>query len=363
MKQISKRKEIAILVPAHNEELVLKDTLKTALNLVNSSDLYVVSDCSSDSTYRIARKFTKNVLKLKTSHGKANALNLAISNFKLASKYQYIFPVDADTKINPDFLEKSLRILKEDKKEKYICVIGKVSGESTNWLTSYRMWEYEVAQLVHKAAQAKEQAIIVCPGCSTIYRAKLFSQIKIPADTATEDMDLTFLIHRKKLGQIAYTTAASVVTQDPYKLKDYLKQIQRWYKGYWQCLKKYNVPWGRQVLDLELLLQTLEGISGGLLTLLLIFSLPFILQKQASFLLIPFLLDLGLFFFPTVFLTVFVQSNLKILKYLPAFYFIRLLNSAVFLFSFFESVLSINSKSWNQASRYQLQGGKICTAL
>lgn len=362
MKRCYSQKELAILVPAHNEGLVLENTLKSALNLVKRVDLYVVDDGSKDSTSKIAKKVTKNVLRLKTSQGKANALNLAISFFKLATKYQYIFPVDADTEVSPNFLKKSLQILKQDKEKKYVCVIGKVIGKSTNWLTSYRMWEYEVAQLIHKSAQAKEQAILVCPGCSTIYRASLFSKIQIPTDTVVEDMDLTFLIHREKLGQIAYTNNAYVVTQDPYTLKDYLKQIKRWYQGYWQCLKKHNVPWGKQTLDLELLLQTMEGLSGGLLVLLVLFSFPFILYKQALFLVIPFILDLVLFFFPTVFLTVFIHSDLKIMKYFPAFYLIRILNSLVFLYSFFESIFKFNNREWSQPTRYEIKGGRICMA-
>lgn len=362
MPKFNGQKQIAILVPAHNEEVVLSQTLKSALSVVNNADLYVVDDGSSDNTFQIAKKLTKNVLRLKSGLGKANALNEAICHFKLPYKYKFIFPLDADTVVNPSFLEKSLKVLNDDKKEKYICVTGRVMGESNNWLTSYRMWEYEVTQLIHKTAQAKEQAIIVCPGCSTVYRSRLFSKIQIPSDTAVEDMDLTFLIHRENLGQIAYTTKASVTTQDPYSFKDYLKQIRRWYRGYWQCLKKYRIPWGRQTLDLELSMLTIEGLSGGLMMLFLLFTFPFIIHKQPSLLLIPFGLDFVLFFFPTVFLTMFVRSNLKFLKYLPTFYLIRAVNSLIFLYSFVESLFALNSFKWNQVTRYMVKEGKTCTA-
>lgn len=346
------KSSVSILVPAHDEELVLEQTLISALNLVRKTDLYVVDDGSKDRTYKIAKKFTPNVLKLKTSGGKAEALNTAIKYFKLTSGYKYIFPVDADTTISPDFLEKSVKILEEDHEQKYICVLGKVTGESRNWLTSYRMWEYEVAQLVHKTAQQKEQAIVVCPGCATVYRSKLFLQIEFPSDTVTEDMDLTFLIHRKKLGQMAFTSGAKVITQDPLTLSDYLKQIRRWYRGYWQCLRKHGVPWGRQMLDLELLLLTVEALSGGLMVLLVFLLAPFIFQKNLSLLSVPLLLDFLLFFFPTVFMTVFIHSSLKMVKYLPSFYFIRILNSLVFLYSFFESLFVFDKGGWNKTVRY-----------
>lgn len=360
MNKRTAKRSIAILIPAHNEEVVLSQTLKSALKVVCKRDLYIVNDGSTDKTLQIAKSFTKNVLTLKSRSGKATALNNAVAYFKLPSKYQFIFPVDADTKINPNFLEKALKFFDNDIKKEVVCVVGKVMGESNNWLTAYRMWEYEVAQLVHKAAQEKEQAIIVCPGCATIYRSCLFSQIQFPKDTTVEDMDLTFLIHRKKLGKIAFVPQAQVITQDPCNFKAYLKQIRRWYKGYWQCLKKHSVPWGKQTLDFELLLLTIEGLAGGMMVALLLSTFPFIILRHPSFFMIPLILDFLLFFFPTIFLTMFIHSNLKILKYMPTFYFLRIVNSLVFLYSFFDSLFTVNNTGWEQVSRYKVKGGKVC---
>lgn len=354
------QKQIAILIPAHNEEMVLAKTLDCALKVIKKQDLYIVNDGSKDKTAGIAKSYTKNVLNLKQASGKATALNSAIAYFKLISKYKYIFPMDADTKITPDFITKALDKFKKDPTGELVCVIGKVTGESNNWLTSYRLWEYETYQLVHKAAQEKEQAIIVCPGCATVYKSAVFAKIQFSKDTIVEDMDLTFQIHREKIGKIAFASGAKVITQDPYTLQDYFKQIRRWYKGYWQCLKKYSVPWGKQTLDFELLLSTVEGLAGGLMAVLFLTGFFFIIKRQPLFFVAPFLLDFFLFFFPTVFVTVFIHSNLKIIKYLPFFYFLRTLNSLVFLYSFFESALAIDNVKWEQLSRYRLEKGKIC---
>lgn len=362
MKKRTAQRLVAVLIPAHNEEVVLSRTIESVLKIVPKQDIYIVNDGSSDETLKIAKRFTKNVLTLQSGQGKADALNAGIAHFKLSSKYQFIFPVDADTRINPDFLEKALKHFRLDTKKEVVCVIGKVIGESTNWLTTYRMWEYEVSQLVHKSAQEKEKAIIVCPGCATVYRASLFSKIQFPTDTVVEDMDLTFLIHRAKLGKIAFVPGAKVTTQDPYRFSDYLKQIRRWYKGYWQCLRKYAIPWGGQRLDFELLLLTIEGLSAGLMVVLILAALPYILLKNPSFLLMPLVLDFVLFFFPTVFITMFIHSDLKFLKYMPTFYLLRIVNSLVFIYSFFESLLAFDGVEWTQITRYELKRGKICIA-
>jgi biofilm PGA synthesis N-glycosyltransferase PgaC len=352
---------VAILIPAHNEALVIKQTLLSVLQLVSAKDIFVVDDGSTDDTAKIAKKYTKNVLSLHPNVGKASATNTAITYFNLTKKYKYLFPIDADTKVTKDFLDKCLKFLESDTKEEYICAIGKVTGQYNNWLTAYRMWEYEVSQLIHKPAQEKEQAVVVCPGCATVYRSTLFDAIQIPTGTLTEDMDLTFLIHRKRLGKIKLILNAKVVTQDPYTLRDYVKQIKRWYRGYWQCLKKHHVPWGGQMLDLELMITTIEALAGGLIVMLLLSTIPYLLWKNPRFLVAPFLLDFGLFIFPTVFMTIFVHSSFKVVKYLPMFYLVRCVNSLVFLYTFFESILPIKLANWGHSRRYTLEGGKVCT--
>jgi poly-beta-1,6-N-acetyl-D-glucosamine synthase len=356
--------DIAIIIPAYNESVVLSETLKSVLQLVDQSHIYVVDDGSTDGTSAVIGNLTENVLRLPVSLGKAGALNTGIAFFQLTKKYKYIFPIDADTKVSADFLKNALTILEEDGQEEYICVIGKILTSPHNWLTSYRLWEYEISQRIHKAAQVKENAVIVCSGCATIYRSRLFISTPFPSDTVTEDMDLTFLIHRQKLGKIAFTTKATVTTQDPDNLKDYLKQINRWYTGYWQCLKKHNVPWGAAMLDLELAIAAIEGLSGGILTSFILLFLPLILYKQWTFFAIPLFLDFLIFFLPTIFLTMFLNSNLKMIKYLPHFYFLRAVNSLVFLYTFIKSLLPLKRiLSWDRVSRYQIKEGEICTDL
>src|SRR3989304_10274351 len=121
-------------------------------------------------------------------------------------------------------LDEDRRLSFYNGKKEAICCVGRVMSRKYNFISEYRMWEYEVAQSIHKNAQALINSIIVCPGCSTIYQAKLFKKIKIPTGTLAEDMDLTFTIYRKKLGRIIFLNSAGILTQDPKTLKDLLKQ-------------------------------------------------------------------------------------------------------------------------------------------
>lgn len=347
-------RKICYLVPAHNEEAVVAETLESLLKLANPQDLYVVNDGSTDQTEQIAKKYTSNVLSLNPNVGKATAMNTAIKNFDLTKKYKYIMPMDADTVVTLDFINNSLPILEKDSKEKIACVVGRVTGRNHSWITSYRIWEYEIAQTIHKLAQNHINAVVVCPGCSTIYRANIFDSIQIPVGTLTEDMDFTFDIHRNKLGKIVFTNKASVVTQDPNTLRDFIRQIDRWYTGFWQCVVKHDIPWQGQPLDIEVALLALEGLFNGLLMIGFIFLIPYALAKSPNILIYPFILDLGLFMLPTLLLVAIKNKLWKIFLYMPLFYLVRISSSLIFLRSFFKVVLGLDlNMKWGKANRYQ----------
>lgn len=350
-------RKLAILIPAHNEEVVIESTIKSVLKFCFKKDLYIVDDGSNDNTYDIAKKFTRNVLRLTPNKGKATALNTAIEKFKLPDRYEFIMPLDADSQVSKKFIENVLQTF-DKSKSNVICIIGRVMSRKGNWVSAYRMWEYEVAQTIHKNAQEKINAMIVCPGCSTVFRSKLFKKIKIPTGTLTEDMDLTFLIYRKKLGKILFSNKLAVKTQDPKNFRDLLKQLDRWYTGFWQCVLKYNIPWGGQMLDLEVALLASEGLFGSFIILVLMAAVPTVLSIEPDVLIIPIAVDFLLFVLPTVIYTAIVNRSLHILRYIHYFYFIRAVSSLVFLKSFLKVVLAIDlGMIWNKATRYAIAKG------
>lgn len=351
------RKQLAIVIPARNEEKVLIGCLTQLVKLVDKEDIYLINDASSDKTGKIAKKFTKNILNLTSKSGKAIGLNKAIKHFNLTGKYQFIFPLDADTKIDKYFLKTVFQIFQNDKEGKIVAVIGKIRGLLTSATSAYRVWEYEVSQAIHKNAQNSLNAIMVCSGCATVYRSEIFKKIQFSNDTLTEDMDLTFTIHRNNLGRIVYSSKATVLTQDPQNLQDLKKQLDRWYGGFWQCVIKHKIPFKGQSLDFEVGWTAVESIFNGLFILALLISLPFVLTKAGLFVLIALGLDLLLFIIPTVLFVSWKQKNWGIFKYIPYFYFLRVFSALIFLKSYIVKTLGLDSKvKWSQAERFAFQG-------
>src|SRR5690606_14959008 len=107
-------------------------------------------------------------------------INSALDKWKLTEKYEYIMPLDADTEITKDFFSAVLNRFEEDKSKKIACVIGRVESRFANWLTIFRVWEYEIGQTIHKQAQSILGGIVVGPGCATVYRSKVLKRIKFP---------------------------------------------------------------------------------------------------------------------------------------------------------------------------------------
>lgn len=350
-------RKLAILIPARNEEKVLTGCLTQLDKLIDKKDIYLVNDASTDQTAKIARKFTKNVLNLAIKSGKAIGLNKAIKYFKLTKKYQFIFPLDADTRIDETFLENIYQVFNNDKQGKIVAVVGKIKGMPTSATAAFRVWEYEIAQAVHKNAQSSLSAIMVCSGCSTVYRSKIFTRIQFSNETLTEDMDLTFAIHRQDLGKIVYTGKAAVSTQDPQHLLDLKKQLDRWYGGFWQCVLKHKIPFKGQALDFEVGWSALESVFSGLLMVVFLISLPVLLIKKSLVVLIILGLDLMLFTIPTVGWVAWKQKNWSIVQYIPYFYFLRVFSAMIFLKSYMVKLLNLDSKvRWNQAERFALKG-------
>jgi len=348
MKKVQK---IAILIPAFNEALVISRTLESLLRLVPANDIFVVDDGSSDATKMISLKYTNNVVKT-PNHGKAHALNFGIKYFKLPKNYDYIFFMDADSQPRADFLKKVMPHFNNDKK-KLICVVGQVKGRGVNWISKYRQWEYHISHFIHKRAQEILKSMLVVPGCATVYRSKIFAKLEFPSGTLTEDMDFTFLLHRTGNNKMLFEDKAIVYTQDPQNLKDFIKQLKRWYTGFWQVVRKYDIPWQGQVLDLEVTMLALEGLYNGLIVIFFLFSfIPLLIFKELNIFTLPFLIDLFIFFIPSLIWSSIVDKDIKRVFYLPLFYFLRFISSLIFLRSFFYGFLSSEKEYVWDSKRY-----------
>ena len=239
--------EVAALIPAHNEELTIERTIRALFQVLPKKNIYVASDYSTDRTVEIVRNLGVKVLDIKPNLGKAKALVRTLKHFGLLEMYKAIIINDADAEIDKNYLKFALPYF-NDKKIAAIATHGitRIRDYSfwEKYFIAYRIRLWRVIQIGMRYGQTWKftNVTFIIPGSLSLYRTSVLKKLEIDApNLIIEDFNMTFELRKKKLGRIAYSPAIFGIHQDPYKLKDYIKQIKRWDLGFWQTVKRNGV--------------------------------------------------------------------------------------------------------------------------
>ena len=241
-------KEVAAIVPAHNEELSIDYTINALKKILPSENIYIGSDASTDKTVKIARSLGVNVADIWPNQGKARVLVYLLKNFRLLEKYKAVMIIDADAEVDEKYLKRALPLF-SDHTVAAVAGHGKTKWQGgwplswANFFLAYRVRLWRVVQYGMRYGQTWKYTNLtyIVPGSPSIYRTWALKQIYIDAPgLIIEDFNMTFELHRKKVGKIAYDPGIFGTHQDPYTFKDYFKQIRRWNLGFWQTVKRHG---------------------------------------------------------------------------------------------------------------------------
>lgn len=271
-------RDVAVLMAAYNEELVIAKSIESLLRLVPAENIYIISDGSKDRTAQIAQDMGVHVYEPANS-GKAGALQKGLTHFHLAERYVGVLFVDADTIISPDYLTYALPYL-EDTRVAAVAGFAKTlwSPNTTTfgslYVLAHRERVYLLVQYLIKYAQAWFGVSVtpIVPGFCSLYRASILEHIDIAAPgLVIEDYNMTFEVHKKKLGKVIMDHRVFGNTQDPDNFHDYYKQVRRWHLGFWQTVRRHGF-WP-SLFSFSLLLYIAEVLLS---TASLVLLLPFL---------------------------------------------------------------------------------------
>jgi cellulose synthase/poly-beta-1,6-N-acetylglucosamine synthase-like glycosyltransferase len=240
---------IAVIIPAHNEEPVIDTAISSALGLFNRWDIYVVSDSSKDATAEIAAKTGVNVLELLTNRGKAGAIEAVIEEFSLTENYDGVLILDADTELDAGYVEGAKRqLLDQDVAAVAGFVVSEWKPKERNIIgriiSAYRDRLYFMLQYFMRFGQTWKRAntAFIVPGFASVYRSRALREITVnPPGLVIEDFNMTFEVHRKRLGRVSMRPDTKAYSQDPFTFRDYRKQVGRWTLGFWQTVRRHKV--------------------------------------------------------------------------------------------------------------------------
>ncbi len=350
------RKKLALLLPGHNEELILATTIQSAVAAGQAlEDIYVVDDNSSDATRDIAIKHLgeQNVLSVERS-GKALAVQKAIAHFNIESRYQWLHVADADSIFSPTYFSEYTKKLD---KGNYVVAVGFVQSMRGNWLSTYRALTYTYSQHVTRRIQSRLNMISVFPGPITCFNTDILKKLDFSANSLTEDFDITLQVHRRRLGKIAFIPKAINYTQDPQTLKDFCKQNLRWQRGFFQGVKKYRIGLKRQTIDLSLGFQMMQTLIFLLQMFILV---PIIIIATGNWLIIPVAIAADIIMNGAIALgSSVLAKRWNLLGALPYFYFLRWLEVGIYVMAFVEVMIlrkfQSEIKGWGtEGRRYKL---------
>lgn len=238
---------VTIIVPAHNEEVVIAQTTRAILDLNYPADkveLLIYADNCSDQTARRAKAVLQMIkYKHRNAHvierhgqgGKAGVLNDALK----VAKGEYIAVYDADAMPEKNALYFLVRKELENP-QKYVAVFGrnKTRNAEQNFLTRCINQEIVVTRRIQHCAIWHLFKIGRIPGTNFIIKREYVKSIGGWENGAlTEDTDISFKIMQSgKLIALAYNSEA--FQQEPEQLRDYYFQRLRWAKGNYQVVLK-----------------------------------------------------------------------------------------------------------------------------
>jgi len=271
---------LSILVPAHNEEMTIVESVVSLLTLqYPHHEVVLVNDGSTDATmtrlveaydlyevppafmisiaskpvraYYRSRRYSKLLVIDKENGGKADALNAALN----AARFPYVLAVDADTLIEPDAL---LRLARPFLLGKPVAAVGGTIRVANSCIIAHgRVVEARVDKRMLPAVQVVEYLraflfgrlgwnrlggnLIISGAFGLFKRAHLLAMRGYRTGSVTEDMDLVVRLQRylrehKLSDTTSFIPDPVAWTEVPASVRVLGRQRERWQRGLLETL-------------------------------------------------------------------------------------------------------------------------------
>ncbi len=230
----------AILIPAHNEELLLADALKSLSSVNYPTDLFrivVIADNCSDSTAKIAQEQGALVLERfnKELIGKGYALEWALNRLLTEELLDFsaVVVLDADTCVSSNILSSfnsSINMGNQVMQVRY-----EVLNVTESWRTKLMSCALSLAHIVKPLGREYLKLSDGLKGNGMCFTRSVVEMVPWSGDSITEDIEYTLRLCRAKI-RISFLPDAAVWAQMPTSGTQAATQRSRWEGGRYQLL-------------------------------------------------------------------------------------------------------------------------------
>ncbi len=235
------RRRFCILVPAHDEELVLGEVLARLRELeypVDRFDVVVIADNCSDRTAEIAGEQGAVVLERfdEALRGKGYALEWGIERMLAAElAYDAFVIMDADSVLSANFLEAMNRRLAAG------CRAVQGRYDVLNARDSWRTKLMACALALAHDARPKGRSVLGLSdglkGNGMCFARQVVADHPWPGRSITEDIDFTLELVQSDI-RVDYAPEATVLAQMPVSARQSASQRERWEGGRYGLLRR-----------------------------------------------------------------------------------------------------------------------------
>ena len=226
----------SIIIPAHNEEKVIKDTIMNCLQQTYKNiEVIVVCHNCNDGTYAKCMEVTDRRVRpvnLQTvDSGKGIALNHGVK----MSKGNYLLILDGDGRLNKTFVEDVLPMFNNSK---YAAVQGRYipSNRGYNFITRMLALEGDLWSTPFMTMRSVLSGRTHLGGTGYIIRRSALLDVGGFSNHLVDDYELSFRLFKKKF-RIVFAPLSINYDEKPPSLDIMFNQRARWMRGFLSLLK------------------------------------------------------------------------------------------------------------------------------
>ena len=226
---------VTILIPAKNEESVIKRTINSCLSQTYKNiEIIVICHNCTDRTYEKARSNDERVRPLEYNTkeaGKGIALNYGVKN----STGEYLLILDSDGILSRDFVANAMPLFDQG----FAAVQGKISSSNReyNLITKLLSLEGDMFSTPFMVVRHYLDKRTPLGGTGSILKKETLEKIGGFSNALIEDFELSFRFYRNKY-RIGFASLSVVYDEKPGELPLMMRQRSRWVKGHFDLIKK-----------------------------------------------------------------------------------------------------------------------------
>ncbi|MCX7714841.1 MAG: glycosyltransferase [Clostridia bacterium] len=237
-----KYNKFALIISAHNEEMVIGHMVDSLKKLDYPSDFYdifVIADNCTDRTAEVAEEAGAIVYKRfnQEKRGKGHALEWMFAKlYAMEKQYDYISIFDADNLVSSNYL----KAMNAQANKGYKVVQGYIDSKNPydSWITSSYSFSFWCVNRIFQLPRYRLGLCCQLSGTGFIIAVDTLKKLGWGATCLTEDMEFTMKLALND-EKVAWAQDAVIYDEKPLTLIQSWRQRKRWMQGHMDVATRF----------------------------------------------------------------------------------------------------------------------------